>query len=283
MHLHLGWQTHKLHLSSPNVPLPADLHFSSELHSLALLCMARPELCSPCTAVDFTHELTRAWLSALRADHYTAISINPLGQSTCQGLQPKHTQKCTPLCKGWPSSAAGEGLTPPMEPGSAPSPQGLVYLPNTKLFSWPKTETKTEVCCFSRSCPHFTAHNLLPHKPHLPVSFLFPSSLRLVWCSYWQGVCLTFEPLSASGPKRHPLVQRRSSAPKKPSHIVGTKVVPLFPEDSLPQQCLMGINYILIIRTSITAEEGRSVQCSLSKRKEQVTKETDRGWGEPAL
>lgn len=93
-------------------------------------------------AGNFTHRLTRGWLSTLRADHCRAINISPLGQSTRQGLkEKKHSEavqthtRMHPIVQGWPGSATGEGLAPPMEPGSAPSPQGLVYLPNTKLFS----------------------------------------------------------------------------------------------------------------------------------------------------
>lgn len=63
---------------------------------------------------------------------------------------------------------------------------------------------------------------------------------------------------------------------KQPSHKVSMKVVALFPKDILPHRGLLGREQAMI-RKSITAEEGRSEQCSLSTRKEQAKNETGKG------
>lgn len=76
----------------------------------------------------------------------------------------KHT-KMRSIVHCWPISATGEGLTPPTEPGSAPSPQGSVYLPNIKPFSWPKQTTET-FFQVAAPCPVLTSplNALLPTK-----------------------------------------------------------------------------------------------------------------------
>lgn len=66
-------------------------------------------------------------------------------------------------------------------------------------------------------------------------------------------------------------------------HKVGMKAAPLFPEDTLPYQGLMGRGQAMI-RKSITAEETRSEQCSLSTKKEQeVKKKQAEGWAKQTL
>lgn len=138
-------------------------------------CCARQGQCRAAHAHQWilsTHPLVVSF--PFRADQSSANNTNPFGQSICQDLEEKHFEavqthtKMHSIVQHWPVSATGEGLTPPTEPGSAPFPQGLAYLPNTKLFYWPKQTTETFYMLLLPALSSVHCLTLsLPHKKHL--------------------------------------------------------------------------------------------------------------------